>query len=459
MSSEGDSAYENPFPLGAASRYEITRFGSVDISSAVDSIVVSAKMNAMMEARVRLNARSAVIPRIDFTSEVFIEQFQGGQSRRVFTGFVVEAKPVEKYIEVVCQSFPELLERKISRTATAGMPNIEMLYALMRGGGLADDQISISGLEALPTEVFEIVCPVDGVIAGDMAKIGPVSILRRQDIKLEGIPGAENFVEDFKRHSTYAVAFSTDSLTLVAEEKGLLAIDLALSWLTVRSRYSIAPLPDGSSAGWSRDSVLVSPRRGDVVLVRGLRSKRRWLRVPEQTSKLTDLDLAVKHTSFMLPGMARSLPLNLRQAIISCARAAQGKDNIDRVTALWEAVEFYVGKTSVPALFSRAERRAIRRAIPGFGDAAKDARLEMLLGDLNNPPLFVKFRRKIAVDAAPVSQPDIDLLSKLRKIRNDVVHGRSPDQPKTHEVNQGVAIVARILVYAIHSLVRIDDER
>ncbi|MFI7415137.1 hypothetical protein ACIBU0_41530 [Streptomyces sp. NPDC049627] len=457
MTDDEELPYENPFPLATASRYEVTRFGDVDASSAVTSINVTAKVNTLTEARVKLNARSSVIHRIDFTSQVVVEQFQDGRSRRVFTGFVVEAKPVGQQIEVLCTSLPELNERKLSQTATAGVPHIEMLYTLMRGGGLSDDQIRISGLEALPMEAFEILSPVEGVVVAGSAKVGPVSILSREDLKLDGLPGPEEFVESFRRHATYAVTFATDSLMLAAEEKGLLEIDLALSWLTVRSRYSIAPLPDGTNAEWNRESVLVSPRRGDVVFVRGLRSRRRWLRVPEQPSKLTDLDLTDKHRPFVLPGMTRSLPLNLRQAVLACARAARGKDNVDRITALWEAVEFYVGKTSVPALFTKSERKAIKRAIPRFGEAGKNERLEMLLGDLNNPPLFVKFRRRVAIDGAPVSQHDIDLLSTLRKIRNDVVHGRSPEQPRNHEVNQGVAIVARILVYAINSLAEVVD--
>ncbi|MEU6946117.1 hypothetical protein ABZ957_12930 [Streptomyces sp. NPDC046316] len=449
-----ESIYEDPFPLAAASRYEVTRFGNVDASSAVVSITVAARINSLMEAVIKLDAFSSIVPRIDYTSEVFIEQVQNGSTRRVFTGFVVEANVAGSNIELRCNSFPELKERKISRTATAAVPHIEMLYTLMRGGGLSDEQIKIDGLENLPEEVFEVVAPVAGVASDGITNVGPVSILRRDDLNLDGIPGPAEFVSDFQQHETYATAFSTSALMLVAEEKGLLDIDLALSWLTVRSRYSIAPLPDGSTAGWNRENILISPSRGELVLVRGLRTHRRWLRAPEQPSQLTDLDLGATHSSFMLPGMKQNLPLNMRQAISACARAAQGRDDIDRVTALWEAVEFYVGKTSVPALFSKSEKRAIRRSIPKFGDRGKDGRLEMLLGDLNNPPLFVKFRRKIALEGAPVSQNDIDLLSALRKVRNDVVHGRSPNRPKTHEVNQGVAIVARILVYSVDSLGR-----
>ncbi|WP_411075162.1 hypothetical protein [Streptomyces sp. cmx-4-7] len=383
---------------------------------------------------------------------MFIEQVQNGSTRRVFTGFVVEANVAGSNIEILCNSFPELKERRISRTATAAVPQIEMLYTLMRGGGLSDEQIKIDGLENLPEEVFEVVTPAAGVVADGVKNIGPVSILGRDDLNLDGIPGSADFIGDFQRHETYAMTFATSALMLVAEEKGLLDIDLALSWLTVRSRYSIAPLPDGSTAGWNRENTLISPSRGELVLVRGLRTHRRWLRAPEQPSQLTDLDLGATHSSFVLPRMKQNLPLNMRQAISACARAAQGRDDIDRVTALWEAVEFYVGKTAVPALFSKSERRAIKRSLPKFGDQAKDGRLEMLLGDLNNPPLFVKFRRKIAIEGAPVSQNDIDLLSTLRKVRNDVVHGRSPNRPKTHEVNQGVAVVARILVYSVDSL-------
>ncbi|WP_143681403.1 hypothetical protein [Streptomyces sp. 2R] len=451
MTFRRDEELENPFPLGGNSRREITKFGAVDVSSAIISITVNAKLNAISEARIVIDGKSSVISRLDFASQITVEQVVGENSRIVFTGFAVEAKVSGGRIEAVCTAIPEFSERRVSPMATVGVPATEMIYTLAKGGGLGDEQLEIHGIEELPTEVFEIIAPVEGMQIDKSVRVGEVTFAGREFLNLEGMPEA-NSAAEFSEFSCYAVTYATSSLLLSAETLALQEIDLSLAWLTVRSRYSVAPLPGGRIGGWERASMFVAPRRGPFVYVRGLRTKRRWLRVPEQEVQLTKLEPTSKHLDLTHPSLSRIIPLNIRQALIAAARASREKDSITRVTALWEAIEFYVGKTSVPDIFSKADRRAIRRALPEFSDQHKTKRLEMLLGDLNNPPLFVKFRRRVSLDGAPVSQSDVDLLAKLRKVRNDVVHGRSPVEPDVHEVNQGVAIVSRILVFTVGKL-------
>ncbi|MFI6553736.1 hypothetical protein ACWGBY_03320 [Streptomyces griseus] len=451
MTFRSDDGFEDPFPLSGNSRREITKFGSVDASSAIISITVNAKLNAISKARLVIDGKSSVISRLDFASQITVEQVVGENSRIMFTGFVVEAKVSGGQIEAVCTAIPEFSERRVSPMATIGVPGTEMLYTLARGGGLGDGQLKIPGIEELPIEVFEIIAPVEGMQMDKAVRVGEVTFAGPEFLDLEGMPEVSS-ATNFSEFQCYAVTYATSKLLLSAETMALQEIDTSLAWLTVRSRYSIAPLPGGRIGGWERASMFVAPRRGPLVYVRGLRTKRRWLRVPEQEAQLTELQPTSKHSDLTHPSLSRTIPLNIRQALIAAARASREKDSITRVTALWEAIEFYVGKTSVPDLFSKSDRRAIRRALPKFSDQHKSKRLEVLLGDLNNPPLFVKFRRRVSLDGAPVSQSDVDLLAKLRKVRNDVVHGRSPDEPDVHEVNQGVAIVSRILVFTVSKL-------
>ncbi|WP_141743605.1 hypothetical protein [Streptomyces abyssalis] len=327
-----------------------------------------------------------------------------------------------------------------------------MIYTLARGGGLRDDQIRVQGIEDLGSEVFEIVCPIRGIEVQDPIRIGSVTIASESAVELTSIPDPEGFASEFRGFQAYAVAYVTDRLMLSAEKVGIQEIDLCLSWLTVRSRYSVPPLPDGTLHSWDRASMFVSPSRGRFVYLRGLSTHRRWLRIPKQEVNLGNLELAQKHAGLTKPSLFRAAPMNIRQAIVSCARAAKGIDDLDRVLALWEAIEFYVGDTSVPRLFSKSEMKAIRKAMPKLDNDEKSSRLGILLGDLNSPPLIVKFRRRVAIDGAPVSQSDVDLFVKLRKIRNDAVHGRSLSEPESSEVSQAVAVLSRILVFRMHAL-------
>ncbi|MGE6920396.1 hypothetical protein, partial [Achromobacter kerstersii] len=118
MTFRSDDGFEDPFPLSGNSRREITKFGSVDASSAIISITVNAKLNAISKARLVIDGKSSVISRLDFASQITVEQVVGENSRIMFTGFVVEAKVSGGQIEAVCTAIPEFSERRVSPMAT-----------------------------------------------------------------------------------------------------------------------------------------------------------------------------------------------------------------------------------------------------------------------------------------------------------------------------------------------------
>src|SRR5438105_230214 len=52
------------------------------------------------------------------------------------------------------------------------------------------------------------------------------------------------------------------------------------------------------------------------------------------------------------------LSLQDRQALLALRRAVTEDDPLGRVSAIWDAIEFYVAGTAVPALFTRDELKA-----------------------------------------------------------------------------------------------------
>jgi hypothetical protein len=52
-----------------------------------------------------------------------------------------------------------------------------------------------------------------------------------------------------------------------------------------------------------------------------------------------------------------------------------------------------------------------------------------------------------SVSLMPIDDSELELLEKLRKLRNNVVHGRSSEQPVTDDVDYATSIVARMLVF------------
>jgi hypothetical protein len=246
----------------------------------------------------------------------------------------------------------------------------------------------------------------------------------------------------------YALVLVANRLCLDAEEAGLAAIDFALAWLTLRLRYGLADLPGSTEVNSKRAESLASPRRGDIVFIRGLTTSRRWLRQPRNVEAQREVQLDLLNPRF-LPALP-SLSMQERLAIHALARAASEPDLLARVHALFEAIEFYASGTSTDELFTGAERKAILDALPAELSDKQRARVADLLPHLNNAPVRIRLMKALDVDRVPlVRHADIELLWALRKLRNDVTHGRSSELPAVHDVEHATSIVARMLVFRV----------
>jgi hypothetical protein len=356
------------------------QFGSVDASAALRGGNVHRALNLRPTVEIDLDAAAPTIPLVDYASTVIVSVRESGAEVRQFTGSVVRATPTGEHLHLHCQTGPSLTERRIPEFSHIAVPGVDLIYALLRDGGVPKDRMQLDGLDELPVEVFEVAVPVNGVVVTQPVTVGSVRLVPAR----AGIAAVRHLADSplhkqFATASTHAVAYTTASRMLDAEAAGISEIDTALAWLTVRSRYSLALLPDGSSPAWSRDSVLTSPTRGVLVAVRGLRTRRSWLRRPGFTLQQPDIDLGDAMTSILRPSLGHQLAVTRRQALLACTRAATETDPISRVTALWEAIEFYVSDTAVPELFTSAERKAIMKQLPKNLGKLKQDRLTQIL--------------------------------------------------------------------------------
>lgn len=134
-----------------------------------------------------------------------------------------------------------------------------------------------------------------------------------------------------------------------------------------------------------------------------------------------------------------------RLALAACRRAVSEREPLARVQALWEAIEFLVAGFRAPQLFKRQDLEAIKSAIPAGIPERLRERADRLISDLNQPPLMARLRALIEQEALPCSEAEIDLLLKLRRIRNDAAHGRAAEPPAPDVLDQATAIACRLV--------------
>jgi hypothetical protein len=254
--------------------------------------------------------------------------------------------------------------------------------------------------------------------------------------------------DEFHDADCYLMAFVAATLPFIAESRGLHEIDLALSWLVTRGRYGLATVPGGRVQSFDRSRTLTAPSRGSVVLVRGLVTRRRWMRRPNQI--LAESTWRDDETLDLFdPTLPARIPVGDRQALAALHRAITDLDSVSRTQSLWQAIEAYAGGTKLRRkLFSKTQRQALEEAIPQhLGESQRD-RLVRVYRELNTPPLMDRLRQRLDDDAVPVSGGELALLERLRKVRNDVTHGREPRWiPDREQLELAISVVSRMLVF------------
>lgn len=427
------------------------RFGDVDVSYATSGATTRSAVNEMPDADVKLDYSLVAGQPVDYLAPVTLSRSDGSHEHHLFSGSVIEAVPAGAVAEIHCQTNPSLGESLVGLFVSANAVGPEIIHLMARAGGLREDQIHVEDLDRLlPVESIEVIAPVRGLGVATRTRLGRVVFVTSDSIRDIWMPlasGSDLAMEQFEQATACAVVVQAGRRLLDAETAALSHIDDTLAWMSVRSRYGLALLPDGRAQRFRRSNAVSNPARKDLVVVRGLQTQRSWLRQPSgaeshKTILVDDLD----HT-WSVP--ERPLPMADRQAVLALADAARSGDTLRRVQSLWEAVEFYVQGTKLPRFFLKSEVRRARKALPEDLDPALAKRLEQLFANVNEPSLMAKLQHTVRADGVPITSGELELLKDLRDRRNDAVHGRVAALPDADAVDHAVSVVARMIVYRL----------
>jgi hypothetical protein len=287
-----------------------------------------------------------------------------------------------------------------------------------------------------------VVVPVSGVDFD--ASYGPVLISRDRGL-VDGLtkrlrPSAE--VDSFVAAQCWAFAEIEAPTLLSAERAAVPLIDEAIARIRLEGQYSLATNPDGVALSFSRQGLLTDPIAHTTVLVTARDTKRTWMR-----------SLGVHRV--IAPASARrveipSVAMNKEwvYALRAWDRATRQADRLVAVGDLFEAVEFYAAGTKVPHILTHKEVRRVLRAIRAQGlGTAQQARLTETVAAANEPPLRIRFVEALRQDRVPYSVQEVDRLWNLRRHRNDALHGHDRGAPDSDDLQLGLALVNRMLVF------------
>jgi hypothetical protein len=294
--------------------------------------------------------------------------------------------------------------------------SIEAAWSLLRLWGIDADQINIEGFSSGPIESFEVATSLDGLELVEPVDFGGVLLLPSGVwSRLADGLGPKELWASFAEAEAWALTFVQARTWYEAETEGLKAIDVALAWLAIRANYSTAVLPSSQPRRYRRAWTQSRVTRRDVVVVKRSSTGARWLRAPHDIASQPALELSEMEDLQSVVPLPPAMSLSMQEALIAWRRAAESDDPFAAVVALWEAVEWYTSGIKVGPLFSKVEAA-------------------------------------LKADAVPHTADEIAVLRRVRKIRNDLIHGTSREAPSAADLTYAIAIVARMLVRRIHRI-------
>jgi hypothetical protein len=431
--------------------------GSVDVSSASDDSRANTAVNELPHAEATLDVNLLGSAPMDFWSAVTFDVIAEGTGQRLFTGAVQDASGRESLV-LDCEGALELAEHNRGSLVAAEVDTAELLRTIMRQIGLPEDTISLSGSEHHPRtqERFDVFVPVRGLAVVSSVTVGRITIAPVPDGQqpLEALDLTEEHVRplagEYRNATAYAVASVNADALDTAEEQGYAAVETTMAWLVARQRYGFLRLPDGTTQTFSRAHALQNVRYGPVVLVRGEKTRRQWLRWTHNAGRLTVTDLTAE-SEVMRPALPEDLDPADQRALRALMRAVNEPGLQQQVQALSEALEAYVAGVEVPRLFSKAQCRELRNQAPDWLSAQQKDKFEKAINGINTPPFGVRLSERLDRDGVPLTDEERGLLfDTLRSARNDVAHGRAVEQPPTRdEVLRGISVVSRALLFSI----------
>jgi hypothetical protein len=368
----------------------------------------------------------------------------------VMHGRIVEAQPEDGGVALSVRGATMLSESLLSPMVVQQIDAREVVYLVAREAGFEPEDIDIQGLaDAVAFEPLWVIAPFRGLSIRETVKVGVVELVPGDDgrqMMLRFNPRLEaQFADPLKKVGAFARVAVPAKYMCEAEREGLDLIDDTMAWLTARLHYSWSHAPNGQLEPYERAATLTVVERLPGVAVFAVEGVgRRWWRDTTVAQPTGDVELPPE-SRWLTPAMPTQVPLGDRQALLALHRAITARDPVQRVTALWEAIEFYLEDRGPTPEFTAEEiAAAIERATEGMTEGKANRVGNVLRQWLNSWSPQARLQNVLADEGIPFTGEDMRRVRNLRKARNRALHG-AESVARQDEIDQAIALMSRAI--------------
>ena len=328
----------------------------------------------------------------------------------------------------------------------------EQFWSIARIAGVLADSINVNTRDPAwppPRELWLVMMPIRGVRPKEPIRIGQVVITEDANIGRLFAEVSDSLGARFRSTGVWALVPVTTAMAFDAEQAGVEAIRHAVDRLALLARYAVSITPGGALRPFDAGLIERIELLG-MVGAQTTGTERKWLRELDLIPEAVTLDGSF--TAGLEPA-ARAADRQLDLATASWRRATQERDPSAAVVALIEALEFYVAGTgSDISPFTSEELRSVNERFGSDWTESQLQRLRSLHARLNEPSYGERLTEALARDGVDLSAEEVDLLKRIRGLRNDIVHGRARALLPPDDHRRALALVGRVLAFRAHAL-------
>ena len=130
--------------------------------------------------------------------------------------------------------------------------------------------------------------------------------------------------------------------------------------------------------------------------------------------------------------------------------AINNNDQLDKLLYLWNSLEFLISESKTEKKFDKNITKLIKNKIKELSLTEEQLGIvDESIQQLNNAPLMVKLKTELNKNNIELDENELKTLKKLRKLRNDVIHGKAIVKINDADIEKFISIIERLLISII----------
>lgn len=408
--------------------------------------------------------------------------FYSNENNYTYTGLIYEVNPIDNStFKILMSGFSYNLKKsKINFTIANSINPFNILSLVLRSGGMKEEQINIEGYEKI-INPYTIVIPIRNlIIEEEKIGIGNVGFYPYNN-SLDEINNAKEILKEkfslFQADSFARLHIDAESpydayiLGKAQIEKALDIINHLIKQDNLLDIYTV----EENFYHWSRDNFNPKPLLTSLVYIHNAISQEVVVTDMEQISEPNKLTLGSTfserlskfewYEELVMNSMDNETDLKTQCLFyaLKWLKRSWDSDNFeDSIIFSNISIEFLLSQEKVDSIIKKSLRRSIVKAgLDEFKTKVdSQSNIEELEGiikekmssSLSSVPLMTKLEHLINRLSIPIDESDMSVIKNVRKLRNDLVHGRGNTEIDRLELWKMNTLIGMIIAYEMQEI-------